>query len=212
MLDHGTLETGAVSANQALLHRMRHSAAHVMAGAVLELFPEAKMGIGPPTQDGFYYDFDVSRPFTPEDLVQIQALMEQSIAAGQPFLREEVSREEAERLFAGQPYKLEIIRGPARRRDAIDLPARRVHGPVPGSPRGRHRRYSGPEAAERCRGPTGGAVSSGPCSSASTGPPSPAVRNLSSTWQGWRKRRSGTTAPWAANWTSIRFTTTLAPA
>ena len=110
MLDHGTLETGAVSANQALLHRMRHSAAHVMAGAVLELFPEAKMGIGPPTQDGFYYDFDVSRPFTPEDLVQIQALMEQSIAAGQPFLREEVSREEAETLFAGQPYKLEIIR------------------------------------------------------------------------------------------------------
>ncbi len=110
MLDHGTLETGAVSDAQALLHRMRHSTAHVMAGAVLKLFPEAKMGIGPPTQDGFYYDFDVSRPFTPEDLDQIQTLMEQAIADAHPFLREELSREEAEKLFADQPYKLEIIR------------------------------------------------------------------------------------------------------
>ena len=111
MLDHGTHETGAVSAEQARLHRMRHSAAHVMADAVLQLFPEAKMGIGPPTQDGFYYDFDVSRPFTPDDLVQIQALMEQSINAGQPFMREELGREEAQTLFADQPYKLEIIEG-----------------------------------------------------------------------------------------------------
>ena len=111
MLDHGTHETGAASAEQALLHRMRHSAAHVMADAVLQLFPEAKMGIGPPTQDGFYYDFDVSRPFTPDDLVQIQALMEQSINAVQPFIREELGREEAQTLFADQPYKLEIIEG-----------------------------------------------------------------------------------------------------
>ncbi len=111
MLDHGTHETGAASAEQALLHRMRHSAAHVMADAVLQLFPEAKMGIGPPTQDGFYYDFDVSRPFTPDDLVQIQTLMEQSINAGQPFIREEMGREEAQTLFADQPYKLEIIEG-----------------------------------------------------------------------------------------------------
>ena len=110
MLDHGTLETGALSADLALLHRMRHSAAHVMAGAVLKLFPEAKMGIGPPTQDGFYYDFEVSRPFTPEDLEQIQGLMEQSIADAQPVLLEEITREDAESLFAGQPYKLEIIR------------------------------------------------------------------------------------------------------
>ena len=111
MLDHGTLETGAVSAEEAHLHRLRHSAAHVMADAVLKLFPEAKMGIGPPTQDGFYYDFDVSRPFTPDDLEQIQALMDQSINAGQPFLREEISREDAQTLFADQPYKLEIIQG-----------------------------------------------------------------------------------------------------
>ena len=74
MLDHGTIDTGHVSPEIALRHRLRHSAAHVMADAVLSLFPEAKMAIGPPTQDGFYYDFDVSRPFTPEDLEQIEAL------------------------------------------------------------------------------------------------------------------------------------------
>ena len=72
MLDHGTLDTGRVDAIEALRNRLRHSAAHVMADAVLQLFPEAKMGIGPPIQDGFYYDFEVSRPFTPEDLEQIQ--------------------------------------------------------------------------------------------------------------------------------------------
>ena len=110
MLDHGTLDTGHASETQALLQRMRHSAAHVMADAVLKLFPEAKMGIGPPTQDGFYYDFEVSRPFTPDDLEQIQALMEQSIAARQPFHREEIDRQEAEKLFAEQSYKMEIIR------------------------------------------------------------------------------------------------------
>ena len=81
MLDHGTLETGRVDPTEALRHRMRHSAAHVMAEAVLKLFPEAKMGIGPPIQDGFYYDFEVSRPFTPEDLEEIQALMEETISA-----------------------------------------------------------------------------------------------------------------------------------
>ena len=65
MLDHGALDTGNASESHARRHAMRHSAAHVMADAVLKLFPEAKMGIGPPTQDGFYYDFEVSRPFTP---------------------------------------------------------------------------------------------------------------------------------------------------
>ena len=109
MLDHGTLDAGSVSPRQELRHRMRHSAAHVMADAVLKLFPEAKMGIGPPTQDGFYYDFEVSRPFTPEGLERIEALMRETIAAGFPFQREEVSRKEARTLFNHQPYKLEII-------------------------------------------------------------------------------------------------------
>ena len=109
MLDHGTLETGKVDATEALRHRLRHSAAHVMADAVLKLFPETKMGIGPPIQDGFYYDFEVSRPFTPEDLEQIQALMEEEISSGHTFQREEIGREDAIKLFAGQTYKLELI-------------------------------------------------------------------------------------------------------
>jgi threonyl-tRNA synthetase len=93
----------------ALRHRMRHSAAHIMADAVLKLLPEAKMGIGPPTQDGFYYDFDVARPFTPEDLEQIEGLMRETISGKYPFRREELSREQAKQMFADQPYKLEII-------------------------------------------------------------------------------------------------------
>ncbi len=111
MLDHGSLDTGPVDSEAAIRHRMRHSAAHVMADAVIKLFPEAKIAIGPPTQDGFYYDFEVSRAFTPEDLEQIEDLMLQSIKAGDPFRREEVHREEARALFANQPYKLEIIDG-----------------------------------------------------------------------------------------------------
>ena len=90
-------------------HILRHSAAHVMAQAVTQLFPEAKFAIGPPVQDGFYYDFDVERPFTPEDVERIEARMREIVAANQRFSRRVVSREEAEALFAGQPYKLEII-------------------------------------------------------------------------------------------------------
>ena len=109
MLDHGAIDHSDSNSTEALRHRMRHSAAHVMADAVLRIFPEAKMGIGPPTQDGFYYDFDVSRPFTPEDLEQIETLMRETISARQPFIREEVSRGKAAELFSDQPYKLEII-------------------------------------------------------------------------------------------------------
>ena len=114
MLEHGSLETDAtdgVDEAQANRHAMRHSAAHVMADAVLKLFPEAKMGIGPPTQDGFYYDFDVSRPFTPEDLEEIEKLMKETISEGFPFQREELSRGDAATMFSDQPYKIELIEG-----------------------------------------------------------------------------------------------------
>ena len=94
-----------------LRHRIRHSASHIMADAVLQLFPEAKYAIGPPIEDGFYYDFDVSRPFTPEDLERIEALMRERIAEDVPFIRTEVSREEAKAAFRDQPYKQEIIDG-----------------------------------------------------------------------------------------------------
>ena len=111
MLDHGTLETGHIDPTEAHHHRMRHSAAHVMADAVLKLFPEAKMGIGPPTRDGFYYDFEVSRPFTPEDLEQIEALMKEAVDEAFPFEREELDAAAAKDMFADQPYKLELIEG-----------------------------------------------------------------------------------------------------
>lgn len=91
------------------LEIIRHSTAHILAEAVKKLFPEAKFGIGPPTAEGFYYDFDLPRPLTPEDLPQIEELMRQSIAADQPFIREEVSREEARRIFGSQPYKLALL-------------------------------------------------------------------------------------------------------
>jgi threonyl-tRNA synthetase len=80
-----------------------------MADAVLELFPEAKFAIGPPTDDGFYYDFDAPQPFTPGELERIEELMRQRIAADTAFVRAEASREEARQLFRSQPYKLELI-------------------------------------------------------------------------------------------------------
>ena len=94
-----------------LRHRIRHSASHIMADAVLQLFPDAKYAIGPPTDDGFYYDFDVPRPFTPEDLEQIEALMRERIAEDVAFIRTEISRADAKAAFLDQPYKQEIIDG-----------------------------------------------------------------------------------------------------
>ena len=91
------------------LARMRHSCAHVMAQAVLELFRGAKLGIGPAIADGFYYDFDLPRPLTPEDLEHIERRMEEIKAAAYPFVRRVVTREEARELFRDQPYKLELI-------------------------------------------------------------------------------------------------------
>ena len=93
------------------LERMRHSAAHVMAEAVLDLFPEAKLGIGPPIEDGFYYDFDLARSLTPDDLTAIEERMRAHIAAKEAFSSEAFpTREAALEYFAGQPYKEELIR------------------------------------------------------------------------------------------------------
>jgi threonyl-tRNA synthetase len=93
------------------LYRIRHSAAHVMAEAVLELFPEAKYTIGPPIENGFYYDFDLPRPLTPEDLERIEKRMRQIIAGHYKFVRRVVDAEEARQIFKDQPYKLELIDG-----------------------------------------------------------------------------------------------------
>ncbi len=88
---------------------LRHSTAHVLAQAVLSIWPDAKYAGGPPIEDGFYYDFDIGRPFTPEDLEKIEARMSEIIKEDQPFSREEVSIEEAAELFKDQPYKSEWI-------------------------------------------------------------------------------------------------------
>ncbi len=94
---------------QEYLDTMRHSAAHVMAQAVQDLFPEAKFAIGPTIEDGFYYDFDLPRPLTSEDLATIEAKMKEITAANLPFAREEVDKARARQLFQKQPYKLELI-------------------------------------------------------------------------------------------------------
>ena len=88
---------------------LRHSAAHVMAQAVQELFDEAKLGIGPPITDGFYFDFDVENPFTPEDLKRIEKRMKELVGKSQRFVRREVSDAEAKELMKNEPYKLELI-------------------------------------------------------------------------------------------------------
>jgi threonyl-tRNA synthetase len=96
---------------QSDVYRLRHSAAHVMAQAVLEMFPDGKIAIGPPIEDGFYYDFDLPRPLTPDDLEKIEARMREIIGDDQSFERRELSPDEAHELFKDQPYKLELIAG-----------------------------------------------------------------------------------------------------
>src|SRR5215211_6615514 len=93
------------------LYKIRHSAAHVMAQAVIELFPEGKFTIGPPIENGFYYDFDLPRNLTPEDLEQIEKRMRQIIQGKHAFKKTVVSAAEAKKIFVDQPYKLELIEG-----------------------------------------------------------------------------------------------------
>ncbi|GGQ76834.1 threonine--tRNA ligase [Kitasatospora griseola] len=88
---------------------LRHSTAHVMAQAVQQVFPEAKLGIGPPVRDGFYYDFDVEKPFHPDDLKTIEKKMQEIIKRGQKFSRRVVTDEAAREELAKEPYKLELI-------------------------------------------------------------------------------------------------------
>jgi threonyl-tRNA synthetase len=88
---------------------VRHSTAHVLAQAVQQQFPEAKLGIGPPIRDGFYYDFDVARPFTPEDLSALEKRMQDIVKSGQRFSRRVVTEDEARSELAAEPYKIELI-------------------------------------------------------------------------------------------------------
>ena len=91
------------------LFRMRHSAAHILAEAMLEKFPDAKYAIGPPVDDGFYYDFELPRSLTPDDLVELQNRMTQSVRANLPIHGEQIDKDAAREIFSDQPYKLELI-------------------------------------------------------------------------------------------------------
>ncbi|WP_455382282.1 threonine--tRNA ligase [Salinispira pacifica] len=97
------------SAQEEKLYRIRHSTAHVMAEAVLRIFPDAKIAIGPPIENGFYYDFDLPRSLKPEDLSEIEKIMKQIVKEGHAFEKRVISRAEAKERFQGQPYKLELI-------------------------------------------------------------------------------------------------------
>src|SRR5919202_4451299 len=96
------------SQNGDRLRPLRHSAAHIMAQAVLELFPDAKLGIGPAIEDGFYYDFDLPRPLSPDDLPIIESRMRESIQGNHPFRHDALSTEAPREQFKDQPYKLEL--------------------------------------------------------------------------------------------------------
>ena len=119
---------------------LRHSTAHVMAQAVCDLFPGAKYAIGPPIEDGFYYDFDLpgGAHFSDDDLARIEARMREIVGENQPFVREELSREEGLDRFADQPFKVEIIEG-------VD--------PSEGAERGAVSVYRNDGWADLCRGP-----------------------------------------------------------
>ncbi|MGD8486219.1 MAG: threonine--tRNA ligase [Chloroflexota bacterium] len=125
------------------LDPMRHSAAHVMAEAVLDLFPEAKLGIGPAIKDGFYYDFDLSRALTPEDLKAIERRMKKSVGRNHPFERREWDPDEGRAMLeaAGQSYKVEIL-------DDLRLDAERRGEPAPPVSTYTHGPFT-----DLCRGP-----------------------------------------------------------
>ena len=116
------------------LERMRHSAAHIMAEVVMEMFPEGKLGIGPPIDTGFYYDFELPRALSTEDLPEIEAKMRTRIESNVPFEPSAISKDEARKMFADQPFKIELIDGIAGRRSGA-IQAGGVRRPVPGSAR-----------------------------------------------------------------------------
>jgi threonyl-tRNA synthetase len=128
------------------LAAMRHSCAHVMADAVMQLFPGTKLAIGPAIDNGFYYDFDLPRSITPDDLPAIEERMRAIIAADYPFIRREVSANEAYQQFADQPYKLELIEGIVSGREG-------EHGEEPAGPAEAISTYTHGTFTDLCRGP-----------------------------------------------------------
>jgi len=128
---------------------VRHSTAHVLAQAVQELFPHAKLGIGPPITDGFYYDFDVADPFTPEDLAKLEKRMRQIVKDGQLFDRRVYeSREQARKELANEPYKLELVDDKSGDPDVMEVGGDELTAYDNLNPRTRERVWG-----DLCRGP-----------------------------------------------------------
>jgi threonyl-tRNA synthetase len=146
-------EKNGVPYNESELYRIRHSAAHVMAEAVLTRFPDAKLAIGPPIEDGFYYDFDLGQDeygkpitFSPEDLEQIEHEMKRLLKKNARFEKSSMSIEEAQSFFAGEPYKLELIEELAAGK--VDENGEPISEPVTEVGIYRHRDF-----VDLCRGP-----------------------------------------------------------
>jgi threonyl-tRNA synthetase len=128
---------------------IRHSTAHVLAQAVQELFPQAKLGIGPPITDGFYYDFDVAEPFTPEDLAALEKRMRQIVKDGQLFDRRVYdSKDQARRELANEPYKLELVDDKSGDPDVMEVGGDELTAYDNLNPRTRERVWG-----DLCRGP-----------------------------------------------------------
>jgi threonyl-tRNA synthetase len=128
---------------------LRHSTAHVLAQAVQDLFPQAKLGIGPPITDGFYYDFDVPEPFTPEDLAALEKRMRQIVKDGQLFDRRVYeSKEQARQELAGEPYKLELVDDKSGDPDVMEVGGDELTAYDNLNPRSRERVWG-----DLCRGP-----------------------------------------------------------
>ena len=128
------------------LHRLRHSTAHVMAEAVLAIFPEGKLAFGPPIENGFYYDFDLPRALATEDLAEIEQRMRAIIRSNYSFVQRDVSVAEARELFAGQPYKLDQI-------EKLSSGAEDEHGEAGAEPVSSLSLYSHHTFTDLCRGP-----------------------------------------------------------
>ena len=135
-----------ISDSDEKLHKLRHSTAHVMAEAVLELFPQGKLAFGPPIENGFYYDFDLPRTLTPEDLAEIEERMKAIIQGKYPFEHRDLSVEEAKAMFAEQPYKIDQIEKLASGEEDEDGAA--VAEPVSHMSIYSHRNFT-----DLCRGP-----------------------------------------------------------
>lgn len=192
-----------------------------------ELFPQAKLGIGPPITDGFYYDFDVPEPFTPEDLAALEKRMRQIVKEGQLFDRRVYeSTEQARAELANEPYKLELVDDKSGDAEIMEvggdeLTAYDNLNPAPASasgatcaadrtsrPPNTSRRSSSPAA----RPPTGRAIRKTPACNGSTAPRGNPRRRSTGTWSSSKRRSAATTASWVSSWTCSASPTKSVPA